>query len=146
MKYRLSSPKRSVVVKLDPAEDLLEGMEKAIEEAGIKSGWVNAIGGLRKATYGIYEMGGHRQIEKSTENCFELLSAFGNITLKEDKIFVHAHLIFADDEGRTHGGHLLKGCEIFPLAEIVLQETDANLHRVFDSQTGLWPISIETSK
>ena len=69
----------------------------------------------------------------------EILSLIGNISLKDDKPFVHAHITLADQEGRAWGGHLAEGTKVFA-GEFVIQEylTEKPLVRHLDEETGLF--------
>ncbi len=61
----------------------------------------------------------------------------GNISLKDNEIMVHAHVVLADFEGKAYGGHLMPGTKIFA-AEFHIQEyVGAELTRVKDKETGL---------
>jgi predicted DNA-binding protein with PD1-like motif len=61
----------------------------------------------------------------------------GNISLRDNKPFLHAHASFADAGGATVGGHLLRGIEVF-VAEVTIREmADVSLVRQHDKETGL---------
>ncbi len=58
---------------------------------------------------------------------------------------IHAHIAAADeDEGVLRGGHLSEGCEIYPFAEVVIEELFPPIHRSYDSATNLWPLNFKT--
>jgi hypothetical protein len=73
----------------------------------------------------------------------EILSLMGNVSLKDDKPFVHAHITLADARGVAMGGHLAEGTIVFA-CEFMIEEyiSDRALVRYFDEKTGLflWPV------
>ena len=50
-----------------------------------------AIGALKRARIGFYDQGNHKYFEIVLSEPHEIASCTGNISTKEDKIFVHAH-------------------------------------------------------
>ncbi|MGR3219923.1 MAG: PPC domain-containing DNA-binding protein, partial [Candidatus Anammoxibacter sp.] len=67
----------------------------------------------------------------------EITSCLGNISIKDNEIFAHAHITLSDHEGKAFGGHLTNGTEIFA-AEFYIEElAGQDLVRKDDSQTGL---------
>lgn len=63
---------------------------------------------------------------------FEIVSLVG--TLNPD---AHLHICLADTEGRTVGGHVLGGLELFTTAEVVVGEAvDLRFTREMDERTG----------
>lgn len=141
MQYISTDSRKTIVARLDEGEDLLKALKECAERNNIKCGWFGVIGGLKIFTYGLYENGEYRKISKEAKNCFELLPTFGNITLKEGEILIHAHVNASDEgQGFSCGGHLMEGSIIHPFAEVIIQEVDATISRAFDPKTKLWPI------
>ncbi len=141
MKFTISNPKRLIIARLDEGDDLLKSLTTLAEKNNIKAGWFGMIGGLKRFAYGLYEDGKYRNIVKEARHCFELLPTFGNISIKEGKVLIHAHIAASDEkEGAMFGGHLMEGCKIYPFAEVFMQECDADVGRTFDPKTNLWPM------
>lgn len=119
-------------------EDLLEAIEKYIAENNITHGAFTLIGALKSAAYGFYDEKKEKyDIIKFDKQC-EILCCTGNVSIKEGKPFVHAHITLGDKHGKAFGGHLVKGCVVFA-GEIILREmTDVNLVREYDENTRLY--------
>lgn len=145
MESKISNTKRIAVARLDEGDDLYLSLEQLANEHGIRSGWFSAIGGLKEFAYGLYEQGGYRKIKKRAKHCFELLPTFGNISIKEGKVLIHAHVAATDEEeGAAFGGHLTEGSIIYPFAEVFMQECNAVLNRSYDKKTNLWALRFQT--
>jgi uncharacterized protein len=128
---------RGFVGRLETGSDLVAEIERFCREQGIVAAHVTVIGALRRAAYAYYEQHDHRYLELSSETHHEIVGFTGNVSLRDDKPFLHAHATFADANGTTVGGHLLRGCEVFA-AEIMIRElSGVSLVRSFDEETGL---------
>lgn len=129
---------RTFVGRFKAGDDLLGALQSFCEKQGIRLGAFQLIGALKSIRLGYYD-----QIKKRYVYCvsirkkLEITACSGNISLKDGKIFVHAHINAADLKGKTYGGHLLEGSEVFA-AEFVVQElAGAILKRIKDPATGL---------
>ena len=124
-----------VIEKLKYEKDLISEIKRICKKENIKAGWFNVIGALKNVTYGFYD----QKLKEYTEFLYrkpcEITSCIGNISILENKIFIHAHINFADEKGNVKGGHLYKG-EIFA-AEVVIFPYEEILKRKFDKITGL---------
>ncbi len=143
MKFTSFGYKRGVFVKLESGDDLLLSIEQAVQNFDIKSAIVTMIGGLARVKYGLFEGGGYKVMEKEAKCCFELLATNGNITQKEGRAMLHAHICVTDEgEGIAFGGHLMQGSIVHPFAEVFIQEIDVTLDRAPDPASTLWPIKL----
>jgi hypothetical protein len=128
---------RAFAGRLETGSDLVEEIERFCLEREITAAQVTVIGAVRRARYAYYEQEEHRYLEMETEAHHEIVGFVGNISLRDDKPFLHAHATFADASGATVGGHLLRGIEVFA-AEIMIRELgDVSLVRLPDDETGL---------
>jgi uncharacterized protein len=128
---------RGFVGRLETGSDLVAEIERFCREQGVLAAQVPVIGALRRAAYAYYEQDDHRYLELSSDTHHEIVGFTGNISLRDDKPFLHAHATFADAAGATVGGHLLRGCEVFA-AEVMIREiTGVSLVRMPDEKTGL---------
>lgn len=131
------APGRGFVGRLATGSDLVEEIERYCAEQGITAAQVTVIGALRRARYAYYEQHDRRYRELSSATHHEIAGFTGNVSLKDDRPFLHAHATLADADGATVGGHLLRGCEVFA-AEVMIREfTGVALVRVHDEETGL---------
>jgi len=113
--------KRVVMRRLVPGADLLDELNKLARAEGIELGAVSGIGALKKAAVGIFDLEKREYVINKFDEEMEICALSGNVSLKEGKPFVHAHLALSSRQGRAFGGHVMPGCEIF-VAEVVLWE------------------------
>jgi predicted DNA-binding protein with PD1-like motif len=135
--FRELTAGRGFVGRLDTGSDLVVEIERFCTEQGVLAGQVTVIGALRRARYAYYEQDDHRYRELESDTHHEIVGFTGNVSLRDDRPFLHAHATFADADGATVGGHLLKGCEVFA-AEVMIRElAGVSLVRTHDDETGL---------
>ncbi len=128
---------RAFAGRLATGSDLVEEIERFCLEREVTAAQVTVIGAVRRARYAYYEQGDHRYRELESDSHHEIVGFVGNVSLRDDKPFLHAHATFADADGATGGGHLLRGIEVFA-AELMIRELgDVALIRLPDEETGL---------
>lgn len=125
--------------RLDKGDDLLSALQEKCKELDVRQGEVRAIGAVARARIGYYDQSRRKYEFVDLSRPLEILSLVGNISLKDGDVFVHAHLVLGDEQGRAHGGHLAEGTEVFA-CEYVIQEllTEELLCRRMDEVTGLY--------
>ena len=135
--FRELSAGRGFVGRLATGSDLIEEIERFCVEQGVLAAQVTVIGALRRARYAYYEQHDRRYRELESATHHEIVGFTGNVSLRDDRPFLHAHATFADADGACVGGHLLRGCEVFA-AEIMIRElAGVSLVRNHDEETGL---------
>ena len=135
--------KKLVWVEIKYGEDLLKAITDYCLENDIKTGFVSAIGSLQNVKFGYYNQKEKKYYENSIDEPVEIISCLGNVSIKEGKLFVHAHLSVSDEKGNMFGGHLNEGCIVFA-CECAIWELEGDaLERKFDETTGLslWDFS-----
>lgn len=132
---------KMIFARLFEDEDLLEAIAQTAEKSGIKAGFFVLIGTLKKAKMGFFHQGRYQPINMA--ELLEIVSCIGNISLKEGKLHVHAHIAVSNIKGEVFGGHVLPGCTIAATGELILVEAvDVNLVRELDEKTQLYLWSV----
>ena len=135
-------PGRCFMGRLAKGDDLLQALEKLCQEHEITLGEVRALGAVSRARVGYYNQEERKYYFLDFDQPLEILALVGNISLRDGKPMVHAHVTLADAAGKAVGGHLAEGTLIFA-CEFVLYEylADQTLSRQNDPATGLmlWP-------
>ena len=121
---------RVYAFRLTPGQDLRKQIELFAKEQKIQAGLIlTAVGSLQKTSLRLAD----RKDSTTFEGKYEIVSLVG--TISPDG--VHLHLSVSDSTGKTIGGHLVEGCEIYTTAEIVLAEARGLVFtREQDAQTG----------
>jgi predicted DNA-binding protein with PD1-like motif len=127
---------------MEPGEDVLETIEKVARRHNVASGQLMLIGAIAGAKLGYFDLESKSYKHFEVDEDVEVVSCMGNISMHEDSLVVHAHMIVADAQGRCHGGHLLPGCKVSVTIELFINEVEANLRRSKDAATDLNLLSL----
>jgi hypothetical protein len=128
---------RTFVVILDPGEDAFAALSEFARREKLSAASITALGAFSGATVGWFdpEAKTYRKIEVA-QQC-EVLSAIGDVALDDKgKPTLHLHVVLGLSDGRTRGGHLLKGM-VHPTLEVTIVETPAHLRRTQRPELGL---------
>jgi len=99
--------------RLKPGQDLFDEIESVVMEKNIVAGCVlSAVGSLTHATLRL----ANRDYYSEYEGHFEIVSMTGTVSVHGS----HLHISISDEEGKTIGGHLVAGCQIYTTTEMVL--------------------------
>jgi uncharacterized protein len=134
-----TNPGRGFMGRLAKGDDLLLALEQVCQHHYITLGEVRALGAVTGARVGFYNQAERKYYFLEFDQPLEILSLAGNISLKDGKPMVHAHVTLADAQGRAVGGHLAEGTPVFA-CEFAIDEytADQELARQPDAATGLW--------
>lgn len=123
--------------RLEYGADLLDELYRLCEDHTIRIGTFWVIGAVKKSCIGFYHQDEKRYQQITLANPAEIVCCLGNISFKDERCFIHAHISLSDGEGKVWGGHLMPGTIIFA-AEFQVQELQGRiLHRRDDAVTGL---------
>jgi len=136
VKYSKAKAGRTVFARLIEGDELLDTITRVAVEAKVSAGFFSLIGTLKTAKLGFFHEGKYKTIEMLQP--LEIVSCLGNVSVKEGKVFAHAHAAVSDEKGRVFGGHVMPGCIIGVTGELVLAEAAGiRLLRKFDRKTKL---------
>lgn len=128
-----------LVFRLLPGDDLYDSLVNKASEAaeGARSfAIVTCVGSLKQCKVRLAGATATNQATKIFQGPLEIVSLVGTIAFNK----AHIHISVSDQEGLTHGGHLMPGSTIDTTAEIVLANIESlagvTLTREMDHQTG----------
>ena len=126
------------LIRLPQGKDLVEAVTHECRHRGIEMGVVSVIGAVQGATIGYYDQCEKAYRSRHIDGGLEIASCHGNCSLKDGDVMVHLHIILADAEGNTYGGHLMSPTTLFA-GEAHIQELGGKpLKREYDETTGLF--------
>ncbi len=135
--HREVAHSRCVMGRLGHGKDLLEELTSVCEKEGVKLGRVEALGALKRARVGFYNQESREYEFLEFDKQLEIANLVGNVSLRDGKPMVHAHITLSDQEGNAFGGHLAPGTIVFA-CEFVMQVFEGpEFARGHDDATGL---------
>ena len=121
----------TIAIRLDKGDEITESVLSVAEKEKISAGYITGIGAvdhlevgvfdLEKKGYEKFEFFGNREINNLT----------GNLTVKDNKPYLHLHVTCAGKNDEIVGGHLLSG-RISLTAEIFVRKLDGKIDRAYD--------------
>jgi len=121
---------KTYVLRLKPGQDLRVELERFTKAKNIQAGFiVTCAGSLRKAALRLAD----KSDSTGFDGKFEIVSLTGTLTPEGP----HLHLSISDGSGKTIGGHLVAGCEIYTTAEIIIGDAlGLKMTREQDTESG----------
>ena len=135
--YHEVTPQRTFMGKLKFGADLLEELTAVCVENNIRLGRVEALGAVQQARVGFYDQQAREYDFHEMDEPLEITKLIGNISLRDGKPMVHAHITLADSQGNAYGGHLAPGTIVFATEFIIKTYDGPDYVRDYDEPTGL---------
>ena len=130
--------KRTIIGQLTLGSDLLDSLTEFVQKEEIRLGRIQGIGATTHANVAYYDQNTKTYNPLEFDGGMEILSLTGNVSMRDGKPFVHAHILLGDAQGKVFGGHLLKGTTLFA-CEVTIDELEGDdLIRDRDNRTGLF--------
>ncbi len=99
--------------KLEYGKDILEELTAVCEKENVTLGIINALGAVQKATIGFYNQETKEYQFEEVDEPLEITALVGNISLRDGKPIIHAHITLSDEHDNAIGGHLATGTTVF---------------------------------
>ncbi len=132
------SIKRTVIGHLKKGADLYDSIIRIAGNNNLTMGRVTGMGAVQGARLAYYDQKAMKYRDLAFTEPMEIVSLYGNISLKDGKPFAHVHVVLADDTGISRGGHLLPGGTPVFACELIIEEFEGpQLVRAADGSTGL---------
>tara|TARA_B100000427_G_C15310793_1_gene508184 strand:+ start:116 stop:556 length:441 start_codon:yes stop_codon:yes gene_type:complete len=123
-------------IYIEKKEKVMDILTRFCIENRIKNGKVSGIGAVEKTEIGAFDTVKKTYIRKKIPSILELVSFEGNITLKDNQPFVHAHVVLSNHEMNTLGGHLFE-TTVAAVGEFFLRRFEGNVYRELNEDVGL---------
>ena len=128
--------KNNYFIHIEKNEKVMDTLTRFCESEGIDNAKISGIGAVKNTEIGAYDTIKKEYIRKEFSDVLELVSYEGNITLKEGKPFVHAHVVLSDHDMKPYGGHLFE-TTVAAVGEFFLKRFDGNAFRELNEDVGL---------
>lgn len=130
--------KRTFIGSIPWGVDLYDALTTIVTEEDIRIGKVTAIGAVTKAVIGYFDQNQKEYKKIELDGGFEILNCTGNVSVRESKPFIHAHITLGDKDGKVFGGHLMPGTKVFACEVFIDEYTGEDLVREKDKDTDLF--------
>ena len=128
--------KQDYFIYIEKNEKVMHSLTKFCLDNNIQNGKVSGIGAVKMTEIGAYDIVKKEYLKKEYSDVFELISFEGNVTLKENQPFVHAHVVLSNHNMATVGGHLFEST-IAAVGEFFLRKFEGSAFRKLNREVGL---------
>ena len=109
---------RRYILSLDNHVSILEALTAFCKEKSIYCGKVSGLGAINSATFRFLDPATKQYIDKTFEEQMEITNLTGNISNKDNQVYLHIHLTCSRRDYTCVGGHMLDAringaCELF---------------------------------
>ncbi|MFW6268777.1 MAG: PPC domain-containing DNA-binding protein [Bacillota bacterium] len=124
------------VVRIDKGEEIVDTLREFCKENDINLGSVSGIGAVDKIKIGLFETSSKEYHGTELNGDHEITNLTGNISTKDDEIYLHLHINLSDSKYNTYGGHL-NSAVVSGTCEIIINEIEGKVDREFSDEIGL---------
>ncbi|HCI15884.1 MAG: DNA-binding protein [Candidatus Marinimicrobia bacterium] len=135
MQYKQDGDTYIIYVQQD--EKIMETLTQFCQDHGIVNGQLSGIGAIKDIDLGAYDLNNKKYVRETFDDIWELTSYQGNILLKDDAPFIHAHITIASHSLDVKGGHLFEA-KVGAVGEFILRKIDTDGKREYDPNIGLF--------
>ena len=122
-------------------DDVIAETIRFAKEQNVTAASLSGIGGFSQATLGYFVRDRKEYEPIAIEQQVELLSLIGNVALRGEEPFLHAHAVVAHRGGSVSGGHLL-AARVFPTLELFVDVYEYALRKTDRPEIGIATISL----
>ena len=131
----------SYIVHVEKGEKVMDTLTQFCIDRNITSGQLSGIGAVKNVDIGAYNITSKEYIHKIFDSILELLSFQGNVAIKDDEPFIHAHITLGNHDMEVSGGHLFE-MEVAAVGEFIIHDFKDKTHRVLNKDIGLATLSL----
>jgi len=124
------------VVSLMRGDLLRESIEGLAVRENIVAAQLSAIGAVEDPELGCYLLEKKEYLRRTFPGILELVSLQGNLTLKDGRPFLHAHIAVSGEDFVVFGGHLFEA-KAGVVVELFIRPLSTPLPRILCEEIGL---------
>jgi predicted DNA-binding protein with PD1-like motif len=124
------------ILRFDKGDELVRLTTEFCQEQSIQSAWISGLGGALWAELAFYHLDRKAYEFERVDEPLELTNITGNVSLVNDKPFVHIHATVGDMNYHSYSGHL-KELAVAATAEMYITVLPKAINRVHNDLCGL---------
>lgn len=129
------------LIRLDIGEEIVSSILEFALKNNIAFAQVFAIGASNDILLGSFNPLKKVYQEKHFKKDYEICNLTGNLTMVNDKPFLHAHITLADEHFECIGGHLNQAI-VSATCEIMLYTCNERVNRVYETESRLYLLDL----
>ena len=134
--YQFKQLGNKYFVRVDKDKEIVSVLKEICKENGITAGEITGLGAIKSATFGFFNPETKKYTEKTFEEYMEITSLVGNVSQKDDEVYLHLHMNASGKDYKVIGGHLVKAV-VSATSEIIITSEKGSVGRKFSEEIGL---------
>ena len=127
----------SFIIYIEQDESIMETLTQFCKSKDIVNAQISGIGAIKEIDLGAYDLKNKEYVRQFFNNLWELTSFQGNVILKDNEPFIHAHITMSDHNLDVKGGHLFEA-KVGAVGEFILRKIETDGKREYDANIGLF--------
>ena len=124
------------LVRMDVGEEIIEQLKSLCRSENIRLAQVDAIGAVRQAVIGVYDLEEQAYHREDLEGIMEIAGLQGSVTRMNGEVYPHLHVTLAGQDNRVHAGHVI-GLIVGATCEMFVRVLDGEVSRERDEEIGI---------
>ena len=125
------------IIYIEQDESIMETLTQFCKSKDIVNAQISGIGAIKEIDLGAYDLKNKEYVRQFFNNLWELTSFQGNVILKDNEPFIHAHITISDHNLDVKGGHLFEA-KVGAVGEFILRKIETDGKREYDANIGLF--------
>ena len=125
------------IIYIEQDESIMETLTQFCKSKDIVNAQISGIGAIKEIDLGAYDLKNKEYVRQFFNNLWELTSFQGNVILKDNEPFIHAHITMSDHNLDVKGGHLFEA-KVGAVGEFILRKIETDGKREYDANIGLF--------
>ena len=125
------------IIYIEQDESIMETLTQFCKSKEIVNAQISGIGAIKEIDLGAYDLKNKEYVRQFFNNLWELTSFQGNVILKDNEPFIHAHITMSDHNLNVKGGHLFEA-KVGAVGEFILRKIETDGKREYDANIGLF--------
>ena len=125
------------IIYIEQDESIMETLTQFCKSKDIVNAQISGIGAIKEIDLGAYDLTNKEYVRQFFNNLWELTSFQGNVILKDNEPFIHAHITMSDHNLDVKGGHLFEA-KVGAVGEFILRKIETDGKREYDANIGLF--------
>ena len=124
------------LVRMDVGEEIVEELKSLCRNENIRLAQVDAIGAVRQAVIGGYNLEEQAYHREDLEGLMEIAGLQGSVTRMNGEVYPHLHVTLAGQDNKVHAGHVI-GLIVGATCEMFVRVLDGEVSRERDEEIGI---------
>ena len=124
------------LVRMDVGEEIIEQLKSLCRSENIRLAQVDAIGAVRQAVIGAYDLEEQAYHREDLEGIMEIAGLQGSVTRMNGEVYPHLHVTLAGQDNKVHAGHVI-GLIVGATCEMFVRVLEGEVSRERDEAIGI---------